>query len=320
MGTNLFNYLLGFDLSLKWLVSGQADCEKISAGIMRKLQRRNEAERDFTVSREPASLADCDLVIEAIPEDMEAKRELLKSLDKVVGPGCILASNSSSILPSEIVPSEVRKDKTVGMHFFYPVSLKNVVELVITTETGSSTIETCETFLSKIQRFYLVQDEDSAFVLNRINLEFQLEAWKIVEEGLLTIPSVDRLVHDNISPAGIFDLFDSVGIDVILPSIRNYIRNYSDQGRFESLLRVMESMLSRGELGTKSCKGFYTYPHGAEVTPSPTGFAGDAALLARLKTSLVLAIRQLHQSKRYSFDDLVFALKEYFGNGQIELS
>jgi 3-hydroxybutyryl-CoA dehydrogenase len=319
MGTNLFNYLLGFDFSLRWLVSGQADCEKITAGIIRKLQRRDEAERDFTVSRDPASLADCDLVIEVIPEDREAKKKLFTILEHVVGPGCILASNSSSILPSELVPSEERKDKTAGLHFFYPISLKNVVELVITSETGSNTTETCEAFLKKIQRFYLVQDEESAFVLNRIYLEFQLEAWKIVEEGLLTVPSVDRLVRENISPAGIFDFFDSVGIDVILPAIRNYIRNYSGQSRFDSLIKKMELMISKGDLGTKSGKGFYSYPAGSAETSSDPGVGTDDPIVTRLKESLAVAIRELNNSKRYSVDDLVFALKEYIGSIEIIL-
>jgi 3-hydroxyacyl-CoA dehydrogenase len=319
MGTNLFNYLLGFDFSLRWLVSGQADCERITAGIMRKLRRQNEVGRDFRVSREPASLADCDLVIEAIPEDREAKKNLFTTLDNVVGSACILASNSSSILPSEIVPSEESKDRTVGMHFFYPVSLKNAVELVITSRTNDNTIRFCEDFLKKINRFYLVQDEGSAFVLNRIYLEFQLEAWKITEEGLHTIPSVDRLVHENISPAGIFDFFDSVGIDVILPSIRNYIRNYSEQGRYDSLIKKMESMISKGELGVKSGMGFYTYPAGLEEDLPTTGGETDAQIIARLKEALAGAIRDLHQSQRYSVDDLMIALKEYIGNAELAL-
>jgi 3-hydroxybutyryl-CoA dehydrogenase len=319
MGTNLFNYLLGFDFSLRWLVSGQADCDKITAGIMRKLCRQNEVERDFIVSKEPVSLAGCDLVIEAIPEDREAKKKLFTILDNVVAPGCIMASNSSSILPSGLVPSEVRKDKTVGLHFFYPVSLKNVVELVITSNTGSTAIESCEAFLKKIRRFYLVQDEDSAFVLNRIYLEFQLEAWKIVEGGIITIPAVDRLVHENISPAGIFDFFDAVGIDVILPSIRNYIRNYSEQGRYDSLIKKMESMIIKGELGAKSGKGFYSYPPGSEETSSDPGVETDARIVARLKESLSGAIRDLHRSQRYPVDDLIIALKEYIGNTEIAL-
>ena len=329
MGTNLFYYLLNSGFTLKWLVSPQADCERISSGFQKKLRRLHDngiiddisfSEKSrFSISNDPASLADCDLVIEAIPEDEEAKGSLFRNLDRFINPRCIFASNSSSIPPSQLIPSEGRKDKTVGLHFFYPISVKNIAELVITRDTSPETLQSCKEFLQKAGRFFLVQAEQSGFILNRIYLEFQLEAWKMVEEGIITIPEADQLVREHLFPAGVFDFFDSVGIDVILPSVKNYIRNYPDPGRFNTLLKRMESLVSRGELGVKTGKGFYTYPLPAEAPHLSSPPALQAEMALRLKDSLTRAMREFHKSENYPFEDLVFGMKEYLGASGDEL-
>lgn len=329
MGTNLFYYLLDFDLELKWLVSPDADSDKLNSVFHKKLQRFRDlcimdeavytVKSGFTISADQQSLADCDMVIETIPENRELKKRLFTDLDPILKPSCILVSNSSSIKPSDIIPSAARKSCTIGIHFFYPVKIKNIIEIIITGETSNETLSSATGFAEQINRFYLVQNENSGFILNRIYLEFQLEAWKIVEEGLMSIPAVDSVIRENIFPVGVFDFFDSVGIDVIVPSIKNYIRDYSEQSRFDSLLIKMESMLANGEYGMKSNSGFYQYPRIADDKETRGISIDKDIVINRLRASIVQAVEDLHQDNNYTAGELVQGLKEYLGVPEFEL-
>ena len=136
------------------------------------------------ITAAPADLKDCDLIIEAITENREAKRTLFESLDALVNPSCIFTTNSSSIVPSLLFPSENRKAKVAGLHFFYPVAMKNTVELITDPYTSQEIIGiACPDFLQQINKIPFLQDESNAFVLNRILLDFQAGAFHILQEG-----------------------------------------------------------------------------------------------------------------------------------------
>ena len=152
MGTNLLYYLLDMDFTLTWICSQESDTEKLERTLNKRLtptwKRGSLMRRGSTTSKKrslfqtrPEDLADCDLIIEAINEELQAKQNLFQVLDSVVSPECILTSNSSSINPSDLVPSEKRKDKFAGLHFFYPVALKNIVEVIKTPDTSKETLK-----------------------------------------------------------------------------------------------------------------------------------------------------------------------------------
>lgn len=300
MGTSLFHYIAGFPFEMRWLVSGQADQEKpgkawskkIARGVSAGIISRDDAARmdRAVISRDLRILHDCDLVIEAVTEDKDIKRELFTRLDAVVSPDCILATNSSSILPSCLIPSDSRASCMVGLHFFYPVALKDIVELIIPETVSSEVRESLKVFLKTIDRNYLYQNEKNAFAVNRIFLEFQLEAWKIAEEGLLSPAAIDTLIRERFFPLGAFECFDNVGMDIIAPSIRNYLENDPDKSRFDTLLNRIDELNAAGKLGRKSGEGFFTYSQDSPLPhPSLNDLQPQAAVA---ESSLRVALEQ----------------------------
>jgi 3-hydroxybutyryl-CoA dehydrogenase len=327
MGTNLFHYISDFPFEMRWITSPGADVEKIARTWSKKVarglnagiidppgaDRRNRA----VITKDPGAIADCDLIIEAVPERENLKSEIFRQADPIAKPGCIFASNSSSILPSRLSPSEFRKPYVIGMHFFYPVSLKNIVELVFHPGSDSMVVERSIRFLNTIQRKFLCQGEEDAFLLNRIYLEVQAEAWQIVREGLLTPMQVDHLVRTRLFPLGPFECMDVVGLDVMLPSIRNYIRRYPDTYRYQGLLNDLEKMVEKGRLGMKSGQGYFDHTEDASEKTGEDQFlpeeaAGTAVL--RVKAALEKAVETLGSEASYPREDILEGLKEYFGD------
>jgi len=176
MGTNLFYYLLDFGFKLIWICHPSANIDKIRNTFEKKIKRSfdnglmDEQHVTFllnsiVISSDPTVLSPCDLIIEAISEDLELKKELFRAIDPVVSRNCILASNSSSIRPSELIPSESRKDKFIGIHFFYPIALKNIVEFITTADTSRKTKDFVKNFLYIIKRNWLLLNEKNSFIL-----------------------------------------------------------------------------------------------------------------------------------------------------------
>lgn len=326
MGTNLFHYISDFPFEMRWIVSPAADVEKISKTWSKKIARgvntaiideagavrRNRA----IITRDLQAACDCDLIIEALPENENIKLEVFRNMEPIAPPHCIFASNSSSILPSRLSPSESRTPNVIGIHFFYPVSLKNIVELIVHPKSDLLTIERSITFLNTIQRKYLYQAEQDAFLLNRIYLEVQLEAWLIIREKMMSPTQLDRLVRSRLFPLGPFECMDVVGMDVMLPSIRNYTRHYPDPARYESLLEELQRLVAVGRLGMKSGKGFFDHTESGSdqdrQVPSPPEEIADAAV-ARLRTTLNTAIENLSAGVSCPKVDILEGLKEYFG-------
>jgi len=319
MGTGIFNYLLDFGLELVWVCSPGADTDKIYRQFAKRTQRsldtgiidqqRFDQRMKTTISRNYTDMYNCDLVIEAVPEIIELKKDLFFHLDKIVKPEAIFTSNSSSINPSEMVPPGNRIGKFAGLHFFYPVSLKNIVEFTVTNVTAGETITRIESFLDEIGRRFITLDEKNSFMLNKIFLDFQNEAFLIVQAGNCTYLQMDQLVKTNIFPFGVFDFCDSVGLDTMLSSIRNYTHNYPHQGYFAGLLKTLTDMVSQGRLGIKSREGFYKYP----MEELPVDIPVNAS-------DIIDHLRQiwLSSSKRFTalahipIDDANHAIREYF--------
>ena len=152
MGTNLLYYLLDMDFNLTWVCSQDADLEKLRSTFNKRLNRGLEAgiydmervqsiRKRLTISNTLNDTANCELIIEAINEELQAKQNLFKILDAIVSHECILTSNSSSINPSLLIPSENRKEKFAGLHFFYPVALKNIVEVILVPGSSRETLK-----------------------------------------------------------------------------------------------------------------------------------------------------------------------------------
>ncbi|MGA3012736.1 MAG: 3-hydroxyacyl-CoA dehydrogenase family protein [Bacteroidales bacterium] len=320
MGTNLLYYLLDMDFTLTWICSQEADPEKLERTLNKRLTRTLEAgiinEKRFhnirekiTISKQSGDLADCDLIIEAINEELQAKKNLFQVLDSVASSECILTSNSSSINPSDLVPSEKRKGKFAGLHFFYPIALKNIVEVIKTPDTSKDTIKEITSFLESIHRNFLMLEEKDSFILNRIFLYFQNEAFLLTKENKASILQIDRIVKDHFFPIGVFEFFDNVGLDIMLSSVKNYSKYDPVPVQFHPLILQLEEHVSNGRLGVKKNGGFYR----EGISYDPGKPENDPTIILKLTNSYKLAFNNLCKSSSITAKELKMAMDEYFG-------
>ena len=326
MGTNLFHYISGFPYEMRWIVSPDADVDKLRRTWSKKVLRNlnadiiDEATADrlnrAVITTAPEILGDCGLVIEAIPEETALKKSLFTRLEPIVTPDCILASNSSSILPSLLVSSEKKAASVIGLHFFYPVALKNMVEMIVTKQTSPEVITNTKVFLSDIGRKYFLQPEDHAFLFNRIFLEFQSAAWKMVADGLFSAKQMDQLVHQRFFPLGVFECFDAVGLDVMLPAIRHYSVDFPSGTDHAALIATLESMVAEGRLGVKSGIGFFDYPDETDTGEDQLQNISPKTLSQaekHLRTILCDTLEQFSRGLPDSAEKISAGLREYLG-------
>ncbi|MCK9617796.1 MAG: 3-hydroxyacyl-CoA dehydrogenase family protein [Lentimicrobiaceae bacterium] len=328
MGTNIFQYLSGFNFTLIWLCKTETAAQNQQNLFLKRLQRqlRNGllSEIDFTrqikdsfFTHLPANLSNCDLVIETITENVETKQELFHRLDTICPAKCILTSNSSSILPSRLFPSAERTANFAGLHFFYPVALKNITELIITPHTSESAIGFLKQFLVEINRFHLLQNEQNAFLLNRILLDVQNEACKILIEEKISPAVIDSITKETLFPMGLFAFFDNVGIDVMLFSVKNYSKEfYGGESTYLPLISCLHEKFVQGYLGIKTQHGFFDYSNAQPGESTGSLYVSPRkrkAFAARLINTWRTSVRNALDKENITKKDLQFALAEYFG-------
>jgi 3-hydroxybutyryl-CoA dehydrogenase len=201
----------------------------------------------------------CDLVIEAIVEKLDAKRELFAKLDAICPPHAILATNSSTIVSSKIADATNRPDKVCNIHFFNPALVMECVEVVCGRHTSEETAKEAMEFVKSIKKTgVLLKKEISGFIANRILWSLRQEALYLVENGYATHEEVDLIVTKALGhPIGPFALMDLTGIDVTyLVRMQRYQETGDEKDKPSKLI---EEKVRKGELGRKTGKGFYTY-------------------------------------------------------------
>ena len=208
-----------------------------------------------------------DLIIEAVPERLEIKRNLFTELDKVSHPDTILATNSSSIRISKIEDATNRKDKVLNTHFYSTPWRSQIVELMGGTSTSTKTIELVKHFMQSIEMVpLLVRKESTGFIFNRVWRAIKRECLHLVDDGVATYEDVDRawmcIFETEFGP---FGLMDKVGLDVVRDIENVYYEESKDER--DSPPKVILEKISRGELGIKTGVGFYTYPNPAYKKP-----------------------------------------------------
>jgi len=201
---------------------------------------------------------EADLVIEAVPEEMELKLEIFTLLDKFAKPGAIFASNTSSLSITEMAAITFRPEKCIGMHFFNPVPKMKLLELVRGLETSEETIADCREAGRRMGKEVVAVREAPGFITSRINAMIGNEAFYMLEEGVATAEDIDKALKLGLNhPMGPFELVDLVGLDVRL-SILDYLhRTLGEKYRPCPLLR---QYVKAGRLGRKSGRGVYDYP------------------------------------------------------------
>jgi 3-hydroxyacyl-CoA dehydrogenase len=201
-----------------------------------------------------------------------------------------------------------------GLHFFYPVNLVNVVELITGPGTSENTANRLNAFVTSIKHKAILLREEEGFILNRIFLDVQNEAFRITVQGMAGIEEIDQVVKGSLFPIGIFEFFDHVGLDTMLRSIKNYIREYPHADYYAPLVKELENKVSQGHLGKKSGRGFYDYqankPGGKEIDRTSEM---SAEIRNHLEFTYKNAARRFITHSGLTIDELNEALKEYFG-------
>jgi 3-hydroxybutyryl-CoA dehydrogenase len=246
-----------------------------------ELGKANAAEADaafgrlhFAGSVEQAA-READLVIEAVPEEMESKIEIFTLLDKICRPGTILASNTSSLSVTEIASVTYRPQKCLGMHFFNPVHKMKLLEIVRALETDDHTLATAVEVGRRMKKEVVVIRESPGFITSRINAMIGNEAFYMLQEGIASAADIDKALKLGLNhPMGPFELVDLVGLDTRLHILEYLHRSLGEKYRPAPLL---VQYVKAGRLGRKAGRGVYDYPDSRPAQSSPTAGPTSAA-------------------------------------------
>lgn len=201
---------------------------------------------------------EADLVIEAVPEDMELKIEIFTLLDKFAKPGAIFASNTSSLSITEMAAVTFRPEKCVGLHFFNPVPKMKLLEVVRALETSDETLAVCREVGRRMGKEVVVVRESPGFVTSRINAMIGNEAFYMLEENIASAEDIDKAMKLGLNhPMGPFELVDLVGLDVRLSILEYLHKTLGEKYRPCPLIR---QYVKAGRLGRKAGRGVYDYP------------------------------------------------------------
>jgi 3-hydroxybutyryl-CoA dehydrogenase len=201
---------------------------------------------------------DADLVIEAVPEEMESKIEIFTMLDKVCRPTTILASNTSSLSVTEIASVTYRAQKCVGMHFFNPVHKMKLLEIVRALETDDDTLAAVVEVGKRMRKEVVVIRESPGFITSRVNAMIGNEAFYMLQEGLASAADIDKALKLGLNhPMGPFELVDLVGLDTRLHILEYLHKSLGEKFRPCPLL---VQYVKAGRLGRKSGRGVFEYP------------------------------------------------------------
>ena len=218
----------------------------------------DETLENITGTTEVEDLSDADLVVEAVNEDMELKKKIFKELDEVVQDDAILATNTSALSVTEIATVTERPDKVVGVHFFNPVPVMKLVELIRSITTTDTTFEKVESFVEELSKTPVEVNEAPGFVVNRILVPMINEAAFLLNEDVASAEDIDTAMKLGANhPIGPLALGDMIGLDVCLAIMDTLYEEFGDSKyRACPLLR---KKVRAGQLGRKTGEGFYNY-------------------------------------------------------------
>ena len=267
----------GYDVTVleqdqKFLDKGFAGIEKSLAKFAEKGNLKEPVENvrgRLKGTTDRSALADCDIVVEAIIENVEEKKKMFSALDAIVKKDAIFASNTSSISITEVAAATKRPDRFVGLHFFNPVPLMKLVEVVRTIATNDQAFESAFEFGKSLGKVPVRTSDKTGFIVNRLLVPYLLDAIRAYEEGVGSIPDIDNAMKLGCGyPMGPFTLLDFVGLDTTY-YITHVMFDEFKERRFASP-PLLKRMVMAGWYGRKSGKGFYDYAD--PTNPKPQNF------------------------------------------------
>ncbi|MEK6333719.1 MAG: 3-hydroxyacyl-CoA dehydrogenase family protein [Acidobacteriota bacterium] len=205
-----------------------------------------------------AEISEVDLVIEAAPENLELKQNLLREVEALVDRDCIFATNTSSLAIGEIASASSRPEQVVGMHFFNPVHLMRLIEIVLGKQTSEATTEAVRGVATRMKKEPIIVRDVPGFASSRLGVTLGLEAMRMLEQGVASARDIDTAMELGYNhPMGPLRLTDLVGLDVRL-SIAEYLHGKLGSETFRPP-EILRRLVSEGKLGKKSGEGFYKW-------------------------------------------------------------
>jgi 3-hydroxybutyryl-CoA dehydrogenase len=230
------------------------------------------------------ALSDCDVVIEAVTEDLALKRRLFVEFERIVGDDALLATNTSSLSVTAIAAACRRPSRVAGLHFFNPVPLMKVVEVIPGVRTAPAALEALTALARHAGHLPVLAQDTPGFLINHAGRGYGTEALKLVGEGVADVPTVDRVMREQVTfdgsgfRLGPFELLDLTGLDVSHPVMESIYRQFYDEPRFRPSV-IAAQRVAGGLLGRKSGEGFYRHEDGRQVDPPealPASASGPA--------------------------------------------
>ncbi|MDI9642230.1 MAG: 3-hydroxyacyl-CoA dehydrogenase NAD-binding domain-containing protein [Archaeoglobaceae archaeon] len=242
--------------------------KRISEGLF-KLQKKgairdaNEVlSRIHTTTDLKTAVENADLLIESIPEVFDQKVEVFAECDKIAKPECIFATNTSTMSITKLAKATKREEKFIGMHFFTPVVIMEIVELTRGEKTSDETLNTCIDFLKSLNKIPIVLNKETpGFIVNRVVAPTSVLRLCLIENGIATPEEVDATYRKAGNVIGLFELWDYLGLDVVCNAMKYYSQALSPD--YEP--KYLEKMVKEGKLGKKSGMGFYDWSTRPEI-------------------------------------------------------
>jgi len=206
-----------------------------------------------------ADTADCDLVIEAAPENLELKQSIFRELSAIVSENAILATNTSTLSVTQIGSAAGKPSRVVGMHFFNPPPLMPLVEVIGGAETSEATIETTLDLARKMGKTPVRAKDVPGFIVNRVARPFYLEGLRLLAEGVADPATIDKLIRGGGKfRMGPFELMDLIGLDINYAASQSMYNAYFEEPRFRPSV-LQQRMVESGQLGRKTGRGWFEY-------------------------------------------------------------
>ncbi|MBI2692358.1 MAG: 3-hydroxyacyl-CoA dehydrogenase [Solirubrobacterales bacterium] len=302
----------GLDVKLFDVAEGAADAARgrIASFLERSVARgkTTDAQAGAAISRIDAvssvqELGDCFLIIEAVAEKLEVKQDLFSKLAAVTAPGTVFATNTSSLPVTAIAAGVPQSERVVGMHFFNPVPLMRLVEVIAGMNSSAEALTIARAVGAAMGRESIDASDGPGFLVNRVSRPFLLEAQQLLGEGVADAPTIDRVMRlGGGFRMGPFELSDLVGVDVGY----DIAKSFYDLGHGEPRWRpsgIPAQMIAAGRLGRKSGRGYYEYPEGGAYRPedpSPQMIESASGAVDVIgETQLARELRRLAEAAGY---------------------
>ncbi|MBM94499.1 MAG: 3-hydroxyacyl-CoA dehydrogenase [Oceanospirillaceae bacterium] len=252
---------------------GAAEAKKEIVGVLEKLstkgkittEQQTQASRCLGEAQALSDLANCEVVVEAIVEDIEAKQGLFSQLEAVVSDNCILATNTSSLSVTAIAAGCTRPERVAGFHFFSPVPLMKIVEVISGPRTNPHVADRLTNLAEKMGHKPVRAADTPGFIVNHAGRGYPTEALRLLGENIGSAPGIDRILRLGAGfRMGPFELMDLTGLDVSQPVMESIYNQYYQEPRFRPS-PIARQRLMAGLLGRKSQEGFYQYPNGQRM-------------------------------------------------------